>query len=594
MRNIYNENNQIIKILLFGTFVLLCFNYIPQIFRMDALSASFSRKASWYPLFVLTLYYFFNKYYKNNDLIEKRIVLFLGIYLLYILMDSIFGLIKFPYYEEIINGPKDQITKLPDVKRILSFFELDFSIQDLTYYWFIIRTLKEGVFTILYTFGFSFILFVFVRRKFELSFKLLRKAIYFSVGIICIYSIIEIFYFSGSILAKNILANINPFIYDLYTNGRNYPPLFWYASSMRSIFIEPSHFGMYTAFIMPILWYEIIKDKNKTCFIFVALILSFFIFMTKARTATLLVLGELCLFTILLLYFYGKEYLKSNIIIILITILGMIFSVGFIKHLEVPVASKLEAEQQTNLVNKINYNLNKNEKNNIKAKLDNNKGIKKNINVIVDTEKIKNTKIEPSQKITSSQNVILADLKKYIDRNILSVIGSKYRSNNSRYAIYITNWNIGKEHPIIGVGYGLNKAYFIHYMPEDFVKGNPEIKKWKGEIKKYGLMKFSISNIGEYITLFSQTGIVGLVLFLVPWILPLIILFRRTKTVVQEKRILYICFYTMFVGMIVSGFGDNLQILYTPWIALAFVWALIYPIKKEENNDYNSYNTDKC
>ena len=50
----------------------------------------------------------------------------------------------------------------------------------------------------------------------------------------------------------------------------------------------------------------------------------------------------------------------------------------------------------------------------------------------------------------------------------------------------------------------------------------------------------------------------------------------------------------MFVGMIVSGFGDNLQILYTPWIALAFVWALIYPIKKEENNDYNSYNTDKC
>lgn len=354
LKKIFFANDRIIKILLFLTFVLLSFNYIPQLLRFDTISNGFSRNASWYPLFGLMIYYFSSKkFYKKCDLVTQRMFIFLCLYSFYIFVDTIIGFAKFPYFQEIINGPKDQITKLPKVLSILEFFKLNYTSENITYIWYILRTLKSGIFTILYTFGFSIILFYFIHKDFEKSFNLLRKAVYISLGIICIYSSFEILYLAGSESAKAILAKITPFIFDLYTNGRQYPPLFWYKTQVRSIFIEPSHFGMYAAFVMPILWYNIMKSKRKELFIALTIVLSFLVFMTKARTATLLVIGELFVLMFLLLYFNGKKYLKYIFNIILVVFTGMILSIGFIKYFEMPVAYQMEAKQQATSLKKI-------------------------------------------------------------------------------------------------------------------------------------------------------------------------------------------------------------------------------------------------
>lgn len=523
-----------ISILLFFSFFFLCFNDIPSILQLNTVSGGFAIKASWYPLFVLLICGIMKLKKSDSDFICIRILRFIGVYLLFIFIGDVIGLISLPYYQDIVHGPRDQIAKLPYILNVLHTVGINISSERLTYIWFIVRILKNSILTVIYTFGFSFILYYFIRLDIDKSYEILKKAIYCSLIVILGYSCIEIFYLAGNSVAKNLLANITPFVHDLYTNGRHYPPLFWYNTQMRSIFIEPSHFGIYSAFVMPLLWINIFKGKNPLFWMSTTCLLMFFVFMTKARTATILVLGEEFLFFFLFFCFSGKRFIRPIIKLVAVTGFSMVLAVGFIAKLEAPVAFQLENKQGTP-----------------------------------------------------------ASVQSYIENNITSVSGTTRRSNNSRYSIYITNWNIGKEAPLIGVGYGLNSLYFTSYIPEDMVRGNQEIANWRKEIQKYGLMKFSIANIGEYITLFSQTGIIGLIIFMVPWLIPIILLLKKMKKEKSmDKRMDYICLYTTFIGVIISGFGDNLRIFYIPWVVLAFVWSVLYQGIKGDSDESNNCDSN--
>ena len=109
------------KILIVVTIVSLIFDNIPKILQLNTISSGFANKLTWYPLSLLVLFKLVEIYknklnFKVQDKYQLRL---LGILLGVLLISNIQGLLIYPYYSELLNGPLSQIEKLP---RVLLFF----------------------------------------------------------------------------------------------------------------------------------------------------------------------------------------------------------------------------------------------------------------------------------------------------------------------------------------------------------------------------------------------------------------------------------------------------------------------------------------
>ena len=94
-----------------------------------------------------------------------------------------------------------------------------------------------------------------------------------------------------------ILITINRNLYTPEFAHGWWPPLLW-KGQVRSFAPEPSFFGIYAAFIIPFLWYRIFYENRKLEFVLLIYFV-FMVFMTKARTATVIYFGEVaCLILI--------------------------------------------------------------------------------------------------------------------------------------------------------------------------------------------------------------------------------------------------------------------------------------------------------
>lgn len=110
-----------------------------------------------------------------------------------------------------------------------------------------------------------------------------------------LYSIPEIIWlWTGNITCANLLSFINVHLYDPVVNNGWWPPLLW-NGQLRSVCLEPSYFGIITTFLLPFLAIDIHK-KFKLWKFLIFFMLVFMIFMTKARTATVVFLGESLIF----------------------------------------------------------------------------------------------------------------------------------------------------------------------------------------------------------------------------------------------------------------------------------------------------------
>lgn len=113
-----------------------------------------------------------------------------------------------------------------------------------------------------------------------------------------IYSLFEIWWiWTGNSYCGQILITINRNLYTPEFAHGWWPPLLW-KGQVRSFAPEPSFFGIYAAFIIPFLWYRIFYENRKLEFVLLIYFV-FMVFMTKARTATVIYFGEVaCLILI--------------------------------------------------------------------------------------------------------------------------------------------------------------------------------------------------------------------------------------------------------------------------------------------------------
>ncbi len=127
-----------------------------------------------------------------------------------------------------------------------------------------------------------------------------RAALVAALGL-CAYSLIEIpWLLTGNEWCASILKWINVHLYDVETAHEWWPPLLWYGQ-LRSFTKEPSFFGIMAVFIVPLLWYRAAMLKEKKVWLLLILF-NYMIFLTHARTAQFMFLGELLFLLILSLW----------------------------------------------------------------------------------------------------------------------------------------------------------------------------------------------------------------------------------------------------------------------------------------------------
>lgn len=507
-------NKKLLNILFLLTSIALSFNTLQQTMRISFIGGLLYDKLIFYPIFIGILYTLYCQYRHKNVLVNfDKFIKFILIYAAATLISLLIGLYNYQYYNFVVNSPITQVEKLPKVIEFLKSFGIDVDIKLLTACWMIARAVKGVLFEIIYAFGGAYIVYCWYHDDWQSAFKILVKGILVSLIFIINYSFIEIFYLAGNETAKNILITITPYIHIIKSDGTWWPPLLL-PGQLRSIFAEPSYYGIYFAFAMPMLWYVFVMQRKKYYKIISILAVVFFtfcLFLTQARTAVALFCGEVFILFVFTIYLKNKFIFKEIWKIFIASIIAFILSGLFINNLLV----------------------------------DNRYGID--------------------------------GIERYLESNLYSLGSVSQRSNGARYSIMLADLKIGLDHSLIGVGFGLRNAYIPDHLPE-MAKDNDEVKMWIKNQKEKGILRFGFPKLGEYTSRFAETGIIGIILFLTPPFILLRKLYLKItdKNITVYNKLSYIFFTISLIGIMASGLGDSINITYCYWVLLGLGYAMCF------------------
>lgn len=428
------------------------FNYIPHLVQMNFLGGPVGMQLVFYPLVSMMIYSMYCQISKKNIFVDynlfKRYII---IYFAFMSISLIHGIYIYPYYQDILNGPLSQIEKLPKMVSILSNFGIIVNEKDLLFGWMGIRVVKSLILEVFYTFFGTYIIYSLYAKRPQQCFDIFCRGIFCALFFVFIYSIIELFYLAGNEIATDILIFVTPFIHAVLDTDW-YPPLLW-KNQLRSIFLEPSFFGNFAAVMLPVLWYKM-ESIAKKRYVFIYTFFVFLIFLTQARTALAIFLGELFLFGVISILNNKNKALKLICIVMLSNFIAFGASLFYINNLQV-------------------------------------------------------LNINPGNNIFKAQD--------YIDENVMSLNDENKRSNSARFALIASNIRIGNEHFVLGVGKDLSSAYVTDKFTE-IERNNHEVKSWIQKQEKNGILKHNISPLNEYVGRFAETGLVGLFLFFLPFL----------------------------------------------------------------------------
>lgn len=354
-------------------------------------------------------------------------------------------------------------------------------------------------------------IYIWYKNDFKRAWSIFIKGLLAGLAVFITYGLVDVFYLHGSFTATWVLKLINPLIHDIGKIHDCWPPLLW-ENQFRSVFSEPSRVGNYIVFALPFLFIPILnKSKQWKYYMILVFLVSYMVFLTRARTAVSILLGILILSVILLLVLFGKDSVKRFSMILFVV--GSAFVISIVSF-----SLSLNAD-------------------------------------------LKGT--EP----TLNQTAV-----KYMEDNVGSLASSNKRSNQARYALLKSNTKIGLEHPIIGVGSLLNGAYVVEHF-DDFDLQSSEVQQWIDAYWEMGPLKHNFDAMNEYITVFATTGILGLFCLLFPFVYGCIGLLRRIRKcndIVIQYKLFSLLLAT--ISSLVAGCNGSLVMIYAVWILLPLVY----------------------
>ena len=255
------SSNKYIDSLIGLSFIFVIFPVIPMSLRIGFLGGEFSAKASFYTLFICLVY---SVWLKRHSLRQYHLywkeLLYIALLGFSIAVSLVHGLINFPYYD-LVPGTNYMNHKLEAIIQFI--FNETVSEYTLSVIHFCFRVLKNSLTQLIFTFGFSYLIFYWYKNRSETILKIVSKGSLISASLVVVFGVVELFYFDKQQWALSLLTYIRPIVHAIEINNTWWPPLFWPELQFRSLFPEPSFLGIYAVITIPFIWSIIFTSKNK-------------------------------------------------------------------------------------------------------------------------------------------------------------------------------------------------------------------------------------------------------------------------------------------------------------------------------------------
>ncbi len=499
----------------------LIFPNIPKLFQLNFLAGGLASKLTIYPIFLAIVFtVLYRKKFSLSPTERSNIAKYFVIYLLVELLTLIIGLFTYPYYNEILQGPVNQIEKLPGVYAFLTRYGISISEQDLLSVWMLVRPIKNLFVNTFWAYCLSVLTFIWYKDDFHDGFHVFLFGVFVSVIVVVLYGFWDVLYLSGNEFAAKVLMTFNPLIHEIKSDGTWWPPLLW-KNQFRSLFAEPSYYGIFMAFALPWLWciLDICKNDRKRilCWL-VSFCCITFLFLTKSRTANVLLFGELVLLLLFRLcwFSHSKKILFS---VYLSVILAFSASLSFFNY-----GVKYAKEATVS-----NY-------------------LEDNITSLGSIDKRSNR---------SRYSIMIADLKIGISHPILGV-GLSLRN------AYIPEYLPDKTH------LSQETLTWIRNQQEKGIlrSGFPRLGEYTIRFAETGILGLIVFMFPPIILIYKLLQFIRA---------------ESRKMKIENKIIMY--FFISFLGILAAGIGDSLNITCCYWLLLGLGFALLHHVMIKANEE---------
>lgn len=529
-------NRKVIDIIFAFLVFALPFKYVPRILWQNTLGGPFGNDLVVYPLLIGFVYTLYCQWKYGNVLCKWGIFRkYIGVYVVVLFVSLAWGLITYPYYDQILAGPADQFEKLPKVLALLQSIGVPIAEKTLLKFWMFAHPIKAVMLEVLYTFGAAYMIFCWYYGRAQRAVDILLKMTTIDLVIIAAYGLVDACYQSGQMWAQSALMIFNPILHaDVSIQAIPLETIAMFRDAQnRSIFLEPSYYGIYMAFAYPILWWNMFRVqalKAKVALWLLFVVLTFEVFLAQSRMALVVDLGAFAAFTVICIYRTQKQLLAFCIALLVGGGIAFGGSMAFLRYCQVPTAMGDPRPLAFELRDMPKAGGERKGFDNFTAKSYFKEGL---------------------GSLSSQYNN-----KEHLE------------SNHTRFTVQKTYIQMGLEHPILGVGPSLRQGYLRDKLDKD---PGIEIQTWNKTMDKKGWIRSGYPATGGFTLRFAETGFLGLGLYLLPafglFLLYAKALLKRKSDIVAATP--YIFSAVSFLGIMVTGLGDEINITFCYWVAVA-------------------------
>ncbi len=456
------------KVLFIATIVLSLFNwvtmYTPKIVNMLLVN---EHMASIYPAILLTLLLFIDNF-KNKKLKKYKYLLYF--FLVYFVAHTIinihsvviFRFADYAKYDTLESGPTTAYLFIHKLFSSLS----DYSAFALSY---IIRSevnlVREFIFSWLIIY--SIALYFFDNLNAE---KYVMWGIYGAMIIVSFYGFFEIAHRFGFSWGTKFLEAVDPYLYPVGAVHDGWPPLLP-GDQLRNVFAERSFYAYWGCLIIPFLMNEICKGKLLNSIPLIIIVSN--LIASTARSATVLLVGELAVFFILELVINWKNIY----VYILVGILALSYALGLLILVSDGIVTRADVPSE-------------------KTEVLMRDGVE--------------FEIERASLLSGETDSLLNQGQDRYNASTFETLTTFGGRNTARSIVLFTKLKVWLDHPILGVGDELSGHYMLEKINEegDF---RDNLYSWCVIQEETGSLRNSFPGLDEYSQSLAYGGIVGFV-----------------------------------------------------------------------------------
>lgn len=512
------KSNEIRDAFLFLFCCSLPFNVIPKILNISMIGGPMGSSFILYPTLLLFAYTAFMAVRHRGFFLQAGTVSKFMILYLVTLLASAINGVLIFPHYDVITNGEFLTEKLGKLLQILQTLQISYDEEQLMKFAFVVRTFKNSIFQCIYTFFFSYLIFCWYRYSWRRALAVILRSIHVLSLFVIAYAVVEIFHHWGFEWAREFLVTVNPVFMDVETGMGWYPPLLWGQARLRSLFSEPSYLGMYVAFALPFLWADYVQGGRKRLNLSLTFALWVLSFLTYSKTSMALCLSEWVLF--LILYFFCKDRLYFKKCAFLV----VVFALGF--GASTWISSGFHGAS-----------------------------------------------MPTDAKLSYTEN--------YVKSNVVSIAKEEAGSNNARFSVIRTELRIWERYPLLGVGIRNRQCYIGDFlMPAE--RKNGELANCLKEQEKQGMLKSGFPSPCEYSADLAETGIVGTLVKIFPFVVLMLGFLRYRKCIFKSgDNVSMVAMAVAMTGCLLNGFSNHLTVMYTTWILLGVAFAMLQAVREK-------------